>query len=778
MSRVDVRADAAVDAREGPYEIDRLMQQVRVEVQAQNMARQPVAPARLSTEEIIARVQEEVSRMRVLAAAQGSPDQRVESTLDRLEVVALGELLAHDDEAFIDTAYRRLLHREPDAEGRESRLIALRRARLTKFDILGQLRYSPEGRLHGVSVPGLWWRYGLRRAFRVPVLGRLLANVYYVVQLPMLARGLEETKTLVYRDLAQGRREIESQLARERSERELAVQAKGADLAATAAELAELRAAAQREAAACLRADEEAKFVVARVGADLASTVDAVAELRAAAQREAAERLHADEEAQSAVARLSGALTTVAAELAELRATAEHEIAERLRADDQTQSGVARVGALLASTVDAVAELRAAAQREADERLRADEEAQSAVARLSGDLTTVAAGLAELRATAEREIAERLRADDQTRSAVARVGAELASTGDAVAELRAAAQREAGERLRADEEAKSAVARLGGALTTVAAELAELRATVEREVAERRCADLEVRSSMARLEGGLLQQAEQLVEHRGELIHQVSRLAGVLEELEGRVGPTGAAIPSPPESDELEHSLDAFYVSFEDRFRGTRDDIRHRVSVYLPIIRSAEAGSEARPIVDIGCGRGEWLELLRDEGLQARGFDLNRVMVRQCQERGLDVSEGDALAWLRSLPSGSLGALTGFHLVEHLPFAQVLALFDEALRVLAPGGVVIFETPNPENLIVGSCTFYTDPTHRNPIPPEVLLFVAQARGFERAEINRLHPPHWSQNAEEVDGMAPRLKAAMTAPQDYSVIAFRPSEQPR
>src|SRR4030043_2272533 len=158
-------------------------------------------------------------------------------------------------------------------------------------------------------------------------------------------------------------------------------------------------------------------------------------------------------------------------------------------------------------------------------------------------------------------------------------------------------------------------------------------------------------------------------------------------------------------------------------------------------------GTRNFPILDLGCGRGEWLELLKENGYIAKGVDFNRVMVRQCQELGLDVTESDMIEYLRNQQPNSFGALTGFHILEHLSFKAVISLFDEALRVLKSGGMVIFETPNPENLIVAACNFYFDPTHRNPLPPRLLNFLIVSRGFEKTGIIRLHPYEFSQEQQ-------------------------------
>lgn len=191
-------------------------------------------------------------------------------------------------------------------------------------------------------------------------------------------------------------------------------------------------------------------------------------------------------------------------------------------------------------------------------------------------------------------------------------------------------------------------------------------------------------------------------------------------------------------TEEEKHKYDAFYVEFEDKFRGSREDIKERVKVYLPYIEDLPFNKDEVEVLDVGCGRGEWLELLQENGYNAKGIDLNRVMVNQCREAGLDVEEHDVIDYLSTLSSESLNVITGFHIIEHLPFETLVKLFEESYRVLKKGGMVIFETPNPENIIVGACNFYTDPTHRNPIPPTVSEFMAKSTNFDSIEIKRLN----------------------------------------
>jgi 2-polyprenyl-3-methyl-5-hydroxy-6-metoxy-1,4-benzoquinol methylase len=213
------------------------------------------------------------------------------------------------------------------------------------------------------------------------------------------------------------------------------------------------------------------------------------------------------------------------------------------------------------------------------------------------------------------------------------------------------------------------------------------------------------------------------------------------------------------------------YVDFEDIFRGTREDIKSRQSVYLPYIGRSPAAQGQYPVLDIGCGRGEFLEILKQQGNKAKGVDKNPVMVERCKELDLDVELADGIEFLRKQKAGQYGAITVFHVIEHLPQAARVTLLDEALRVLRPGGLLILETPNPQNLVVGSCNFYLDPTHVSPIPPDLLRFVVEARGFVNAEIKLLHPvPDYARPAS--DSLPEELVALLYGPQDYSVIAWK------
>jgi O-antigen chain-terminating methyltransferase len=258
---------------------------------------------------------------------------------------------------------------------------------------------------------------------------------------------------------------------------------------------------------------------------------------------------------------------------------------------------------------------------------------------------------------------------------------------------------------------------------------------------------------------------------KNDLMQQKRLISLFLEEARQR-------LPEPFNQEQLQtfvsedqHLLDAFYLAFEDHFRGTREDIFNKLKVYLPLIEKANVGTPDAPILDVGCGRGEWLELLRESGYTARGLDINRVMIEQCQARGLEVIAGDVIDYLASLPDNSLGAVTGFHIIEHLPFKMLMRLFSETVRVIKPQGLVIFETPNPDNVLVGSNTFYLDPTHINPLPSPTIKFMAETCGLYNTQIITLHP--YPENAKiNGQGVAERFNDLFYGPQDYAVVGYK------
>lgn len=220
------------------------------------------------------------------------------------------------------------------------------------------------------------------------------------------------------------------------------------------------------------------------------------------------------------------------------------------------------------------------------------------------------------------------------------------------------------------------------------------------------------------------------------------------------------------------HPSDELQIALADTFRGTADDVKHRLAAYLPYLAAAGVGSERRSVLDIGSGRGEWLEVLRDNGYGAFGIDTNQMLVSRAKANGLDVVAGDARTLLRELADRSLRCITAFHVVEHLPFDDLIGLLDECRRLLAPGGLLIVETPNPENVVVGSANFYLDPTHIRPYPMALLRVLVEHRGFVSVEALPLNPNTTARSAEDTD-LALRFNDFFYGAMDYGVIARCP-----
>ena len=209
-----------------------------------------------------------------------------------------------------------------------------------------------------------------------------------------------------------------------------------------------------------------------------------------------------------------------------------------------------------------------------------------------------------------------------------------------------------------------------------------------------------------------------------------------------------------------------FYKSLEDKFRGSRDLIKERLTIYLPFLEVFKNIEQNVNVVDVGCGRGEWLQLLQENGIDAFGVDTDEGMLENAKKFGLNVKLIDAIEYLKSLDDESLYAISGFHIAEHLDFELLKELVKESFRVLKPAGLLILETPNPENIKIATCDFYLDPTHIKPIPPNLLSFLPEFYGFKRTKILRLQEDKELKNSDFVS----IDKIIQGASPDYAVVA--------
>jgi O-antigen chain-terminating methyltransferase len=242
-----------------------------------------------------------------------------------------------------------------------------------------------------------------------------------------------------------------------------------------------------------------------------------------------------------------------------------------------------------------------------------------------------------------------------------------------------------------------------------------------------------------------------------------------LESSEENVAATAEKIPA-AQLTSVQSLLETFYYRLEERYRGGRDEIKRSLLIYRNDFRAArDRVGVSGPVVDIGCGRGELLDVLGEDGFQAIGVDSNVIQLDAARRQGALVVHADALDYLRGLEDESVLAVTGIHIVEHIPFPDLVCLMQQVVRVLKKGGIALFETPNPRNLIVGATTFHLDPTHIRQLPPEVMKVLFETVGFEQIEIRPLHPSDTLDYMVKTHGLDPHVATLLYGPQDYAVI---------
>lgn len=727
----------------------------------------------LSLSEVMARMRIELKRRRggslevsagssnSVPATEGLPRwQPSAARLPVQETYVLADLLRFSDSDFVENAFRILLRRPASVDEKAHYLTALRSGGVSKVEMLGNIRFSDEGMQDCVHVDGLLLPYKLHKWQRIPLLGWFLTMANTVFRLPRLLAHLQKMEAVS----AQESQQVGSALN---------------DLA-QAVEDHQSRVQTQIDSLA--GRDEVRALTVAsnRLREQLAVQAEELAEARA--------KLEIRIEA-----RLSGEVLALAAASSSLRdqlGAQASKLTQVVSADHEVRGAI--------ELIETKLDEQASEQMKLESRLRAQ---------LSDEIQTLATASSSLQDRLETQVSELARislADHETRNVVSQIESKLAEQEAASARLehrlgvevtgeiqalmlvieqlqeRLAGQATALAQIKqSDGIAQQAVGAIEARLDHVAQFEAALKAQLESGLTDRVAAHAQLEQRLHGQMPVIAKLAESGAENRRAVRDIERRLMTFFDRVSQQAIASPAVAVSDTTAQEEAGLLDAHYVSFEDTFRGTREDIKARASQYLGTLSEAGIGNETGLILDIGCGRGEWLEVLAENGYTCRGVDLNSVMISEARGRGLDVVESDAVTYLRSLESEFASAITSMHLVEHLPYEVLIRLLDEAFRVLQPGGVLILETPNPENLTVGSYWFYMDPTHRNPIPPTLLQWVVQDRGFESAAIERLSKNRGVSGiqpvGDDVDGSSQinEIIRMLTIAPDYAIVARKP-----
>ena len=212
-----------------------------------------------------------------------------------------------------------------------------------------------------------------------------------------------------------------------------------------------------------------------------------------------------------------------------------------------------------------------------------------------------------------------------------------------------------------------------------------------------------------------------------------------------------------------------FYLEFENKFRGSRSNVIKKLAIYDSLLQCISTSLQEVRLLDVGCGRGEWLQKCKNYGFNCTGVEMNTAACKVCKDFDLNIINQDIFEVFKSYEDSSFDVITAFHFIEHIKHDKLIKFFEEAKRLLSPSGLMILETPSIDNLIVSSRTFYLDPTHLNPINPDSISYIIESLGFDKSKYYYINsgPLHSANNhnlTKVLNGIA----------QDLLIIATRSS----
>jgi 2-polyprenyl-3-methyl-5-hydroxy-6-metoxy-1,4-benzoquinol methylase len=275
--------------------------------------------------------------------------------------------------------------------------------------------------------------------------------------------------------------------------------------------------------------------------------------------------------------------------------------------------------------------------------------------------------------------------------------------------------------------------------------------------------------SVLKLLDSLSERADAAVSGREDAERLVRELTERLERLERRGGSPGAAAPPVTVAAQPAAAALPDYFAFESRMRGSVEGVRDRQRRYVDDFRSAA------PVLDVGCGRGELLMLLRDAGVEARGIDADADMVAYARGEGLEVEQADLVSYLEGLADDSLGGIFMGQVVEHLPATTLVSALRLSAAKLRPGGLLVAETINPLSPLALR-HFFADLTHAQPLVPETLELLARQAGFSETELRFLNEPAERLTEPDDPVLAANVRCLnelLFGPLDYALVALTP-----